>query len=207
MAERMRGKRWLVGAVVSLIVLGGAVSAGSAMGKKDSTPNAGDASSGGALDKHSTTVYGLTVEDSTGKVTGAFEIKDFSFGVENPTTIGSATGGAGAGKIKFNEFQIKRTTDKASPAFFKNCAVGAHYQSVTLEVRKVNDKNASDVRVLTMFTFGTGFTTKIDWSGPGDEGPEESITFVYGQLKVEYVGTDPADANAFAWDAISNREQ
>jgi hypothetical protein len=33
-------------------------------------------------------------------VTGG-EIKDFSFGVENPTTIGSATGGAGAGKIKF----------------------------------------------------------------------------------------------------------
>jgi hypothetical protein len=29
------------------------------------------------------------------------------FGVENPTTIGSATGGAGAGKIKFNEFQVK----------------------------------------------------------------------------------------------------
>jgi hypothetical protein len=29
----------------------------------------------------------------------AFEIKDFSFGVENPTTIGSATGGAGPGRI------------------------------------------------------------------------------------------------------------
>src|SRR5262249_44115972 len=48
----------------------------------------------------------------TGK-NGAFEIKDFSFGVENPTTIGSATGG-GAGKIKFNEFTIKKTTDQAS---------------------------------------------------------------------------------------------
>lgn len=34
------------------------------------------------------------------EVRGGFEIKDFSFGVENPTTIGSATGGAGAGKIK-----------------------------------------------------------------------------------------------------------
>jgi hypothetical protein len=32
----------------------------------------------------------------------AFEIKDFSFSVENPTTIGSATGGAGAGKVEFN---------------------------------------------------------------------------------------------------------
>jgi hypothetical protein len=42
----------------------------------------------------------------------AFEIKDFSFGVENPTTIGSATGGAGTGKARFNEFTIKRTIDK-----------------------------------------------------------------------------------------------
>ncbi len=33
-----------------------------------------------------------------------FEINDFSFGVENPTTIGSAAGGAGAGKVKFSEF-------------------------------------------------------------------------------------------------------
>jgi hypothetical protein len=30
------------------------------------------------------------------------EIGSFSFGVENPTSIESATGGAGAGKIKFN---------------------------------------------------------------------------------------------------------
>ncbi len=36
------------------------------------------------------------------------------------------------------------------------------------------------------FHFGTVFTTKIDWSGPGDEGPEESITFVYGKLGVHY---------------------
>src|SRR5882672_4329811 len=66
----------------------------------------------------------------------AFEIKDFSFGAENPTTIGSATGGAGAGKIKFNEFTIKKTTDQASPLFFRNCAAGAHYKKVTLAVRK-----------------------------------------------------------------------
>ena len=34
------------------------------------------------------------------------------------------------------------------------------------------------------------FTTKIDWSGPGDEGPEESITFVYGKLGTMF--TPPA---------------
>jgi hypothetical protein len=47
----------------------------------------------------------------------AFEIKDFSFDVENPTTIGSATGGAGAGKTKFNEFSIGKKVDSGPPVF------------------------------------------------------------------------------------------
>jgi type VI secretion system secreted protein Hcp len=66
----------------------------------------------------------------------AFEIKDFSFGVENPTTIGSATGGAGAGKVTFSELTIKKTTDSASPVFFKNLVSGNHYKQVTLTMRK-----------------------------------------------------------------------
>ena len=37
---------------------------------------------------------------------------------DGATTIASVTGGAGAGKIKFNEFTIKKTTDKASSTFF-----------------------------------------------------------------------------------------
>lgn len=90
--------------------------------------------------------YFLKVEGLAGTSTDVqhkdeFEIKDFSFGVENPTTIGSATGGAGAGKIKFNEFTITKTTDKASPLFFKNCCAGAHYKKVTLTARKAGGEN------------------------------------------------------------------
>jgi type VI secretion system secreted protein Hcp len=116
----------------------------------------------------------------------AFEIKNFSFGVENPTTIGSATGGAGAGKIKFNDFTIKRTTDSASPLFFQKCATGEHIPKVTLTMRKAGGDPSSAGTPFLTFTFGTVFTSKIDWSGPGDEGPEESITFVYGDLAVDY---------------------
>src|SRR5262249_27608195 len=122
----------------------------------------------------------------TGK-NGAFEIKDFSFGVENPTTIGSATGGAGAGKIKFNEFTIKKTSDKASPAFFRNCVAGAHYKTVTLEMRKAGGDPTSAGKPSLRFKFDTVFPTKIDWSGPGDEGPEESITFVFEKLEAHVV--------------------
>src|SRR5262245_490246 len=126
-------------------------------------------------------------KDATYKPKAAFEIKDFSFGVENPTTIGSATGGAGAGKIKFNEFTIKKTSDKASPAFFRNCVAGAHYKTVTLEMRKAGGDPTSAGKPFLQFKFDTVFTTKIDWSAPGDDVPEESITFVYGKLEAHIV--------------------
>ena len=38
----------------------------------------------------------------------SFEIKDFSFGVENPTTVGSASGGAGAGKVGLSGISVTR---------------------------------------------------------------------------------------------------
>jgi hypothetical protein len=49
---------------------------------------------------------------------GHIEIKDFSFGVENPRDIGSSTGGAGAGKVRFNQFQVTH----AHPVLCKRCA-------------------------------------------------------------------------------------
>jgi len=140
----------------------------------------------------------------------AFEIKDFSFGVENATTIGSATGGAGSGKIKFNEFQIKKLTDKASPLFFKNCCVGAHYKTVFVEMRKSGGSADVAGKAFLRFKFDTVFTTKIDWTGPGDEGPEESITFVYGKLGVKYWAQAatglPADQAFSGWDQVLNKD-
>src|SRR5262249_33750958 len=124
--------------------------------------------------------------DKTYSANKAFEIKDFSFSVENPSTIGSATSGAGAGKAKFNEFEITKTTDSASPTFFKNCVAGVHYGKVTLAMRKAGGDPSSAGKEFLRYTFGTVFTTGIDWSGPGDEGPEEKIKFVYGVLQVEY---------------------
>ena len=140
---------------------------------------------------------------SVGSVPEAFEIKDFSFGVENPTTIGSATGGAGAGKIKFNEFTIKKTSDQSSPAFFKNCCAGAHYKTVTVSMRKT-DREAAGKEFLR-FKFDTVFTTKIDWSGPGDEGPEESITFIYGKLGIRYTPEPGSKPVAAGWDQVTNK--
>jgi type VI secretion system secreted protein Hcp len=138
-----------------------------------------------ATEPDSQAMGSITFDDGS-----SFEIKNFSLGVENETAIGSATGGAGAGKIKFNEFTIKKTSDQASPAFFQNCAEGAHYKQVTITMRKSGgDQSALDESFVS-FSFETVVTAKINWSGGGDEGPEESITFVYGKLGVKAAGPD-----------------
>jgi type VI secretion system Hcp family effector len=139
---------------------------------------------------------------------GAFEIKDFNFGVENPTTIGSASKGAGSGKVKFNEFVIKKTTDQASPTFFKNCCIGSHYATVTIEMRKAGGTAGAAGTPYLRFKFGTVFTTKITWSGPGEEAPEEEITFVYGQFGVQYLQQTETGAKGATpmagWDQVQN---
>jgi type VI secretion system secreted protein Hcp len=129
-------------------------------------------------------VAGESQDKTYGKT--AFEIKDFEIGVENPTTIGSATGGAGAGKVKFNEFQVKKNLDTASPVLFQNCAAGQHYDHAILYCRKAGTSPTGSGKAYLTFVFTTVFTTKVEWSGPGDEGPEETITFVYGTMQVKY---------------------
>jgi type VI secretion system secreted protein Hcp len=126
-------------------------------------------------------------QDSTFSAHKAFEIKSFKFDIENKTSLGSATSGAGGGKVQFNQFTIEKNTDSATPIFFKNCALGAHYKKAFLAIRKSGGDQAAAGKPYLVFTFGLVYTTKIDWGGPGDDfGPTENITFAYGALKIEY---------------------
>jgi type VI secretion system Hcp family effector len=146
----------------------------------------------------------ITFESVTGgSAPAAFAIKDFAFGAESSTTIGTATGGAAVGKVKFNEFTIKKTTDQSSPVFFKNCCLGAHYKTVSVSMRQVGPDGVS--KEFLRFRFETVFTTRIDWAGPGDEGPEESITFVYGKLGIRFTPEGGLKPVASGWDQVTNK--
>src|SRR6478735_487243 len=67
---------------------------------------------------------------------GYIEIKSFRYGVENPTTIGSQTGGAGVGKAKFNELEIEKNLDSTSPQIFQALAQGQHFNGIEIVTRK-----------------------------------------------------------------------
>lgn len=105
------------------------------------------------------------------------------FTVENPTTIGSSGGGAGAGKVKFGEFTVTKTLDTASPGFFKNAAnlqtnlgtctiegdpdrplvIGAVYSSLTLSNTLISGYKLSSDGTTETFTLNF---TKIIQSNP-----------------------------------------
>jgi hypothetical protein len=73
-------------------------------------------------DAHETTVGGAAEVQGYGAPTimgGMFEIKDFSFDIEQTLNIGSQSTGAGAGKARFNPFSITRNIDVASPNLFR----------------------------------------------------------------------------------------
>ncbi|MHB8577417.1 MAG: Hcp family type VI secretion system effector [Dehalococcoidia bacterium] len=141
---------------------------------------------------------------------GAVEIKEFSFGVENPATIGSV-GGSGSGKAKLDQFVIKKFVDNTSPQLFNIAAVGAHFKSATLFIRKARSSAHQITPDYLTFTFSLVFVSSIDWSGSsGDDTPQESVTFTYGALKIAYRKQDKSGVlgtpNTFDWSQITNSQ-
>jgi type VI secretion system secreted protein Hcp len=132
-------------------------------------------------------------------------LSSFDFSAENPTTIGSASGGAGAGKAKFNELAITKKVDKSSPGLFAALATGGHFGSVQLYLRR----SGADGKPYLAYEFQLVSVTKVDWTGSdGDDAPSEAVTFVYGALQVAYKTQNPdgslGSATKTSWSQVTN---
>lgn len=133
----------------------------------------------------------------------AIVVDSFSWGPSSPTTIGSATGGAGAGKVAFNEFKITKKVDRASPLLFRQMATGSHYKTVVLTLRKAGEKEP-----YMTYTMDTVFVTKINYGGGSPEVANEEVTFVLGKVVVQSTDRNAdgtlAPAVQYGWDQVLN---
>lgn len=113
-------------------------------------------------------------------------IYGFGFGVTNITD--PAGGGGGAGKANFGDISVTRTSDAASPVFFKNCVAGVHYKSVKIEVRSAGGGGTSASFTLRDAQI-VGFT---------NANGTESVSFSYSQIEVA------AGGQVSCWNRVAN---
>ena len=197
----MRKLIWIAAALV-LIAIPAAIGL-VALRDDDSARRAGALVAPGS----STTAYQLQLTQAlTGQpeIREAIAVESFSWSPQSSTTIGTATGGAGAGKIAFNEFHIKKKVDRASPVLFRQMARGAHYKTAILTLRKPGEKEP-----YMTYTMDTAFINKIDYGAGSPEVANEEITFVFGRMSIQNVdrnadGTLAAPAVTYGWDQMTN---
>jgi type VI secretion system secreted protein Hcp len=126
-------------------------------------------------------------QDSAMKAKKAFELKHFDFGAENTINIGSASGGGGAGKATFKDFNVTKQTDNGSCALFTKLCTGKHISEGTIELRRSGGSEEESGATFMKFVFKLLMVKDITWSGDdGDDVPTEEVTFEYGAIVIEY---------------------
>lgn len=153
-------------------------------------------------------------QDAVFKPKKAFELLSFTIGAENNINIGSMSGGGGAGKATFKEFNITKKTDLGSPGFFQQLVVGRHFDEAVVELRRSGGSATESGATFMMFHFKHVMVQDMEWSGSdGDDVCEESITLVYGAMKVEYIpqksdgSMDTKNAMKAEWSRVRNTAQ
>jgi type VI secretion system secreted protein Hcp len=145
------------------------------------------------------------VGESTDKAhLNAIPVTSVSFGVENSTSIGSATGGAGAGKARFDALEITKNVDASTPYLFNLVGLGAHFPDAELSIRKSGA--SSDYLI---YRFKMVCVQQIKWSGGnGDDAPQETVSLAFGSMQVNYTPTSangkPAKSISQSWNQVTN---
>jgi type VI secretion system secreted protein Hcp len=163
-------------------------------------------------------VPGVKGESKDSKHRSEIEVSSYSFDVSNSAAMQHG-GGGGAGVVKFNSFHFTAPTSTATPALFRACCEGAHFDSVDFTIRKAGGEQQDYL----VFTFKLVFVTYwgqsygIQSSGApdalvnwGDADltaplPLDHFSFAYGALQIQYKEQQAdgtlAGVIKYGWDA------
>lgn len=139
-------------------------------------------------------IAGVEGEAMQSKNVGAIEIYSFSWGVSNPTTVGSSSAGLSAGKASVSSFNLMKKSDKTSPILFSACCKGTHYADATVSLSKATGDSGQEVFLEYKFT--DVMIESVQWSGStgGDDTPTESLSFAFAKVEIKYQAQDAKGA-------------
>ena len=132
-------------------------------------------------------IDGIPGESMDAQHQGWIELSDFSFGVENPTTIGSATGAARA-RNSTAPFKILKISDVASPALALALAPGKRIPGIVIEGTKPGGQVYLKIKLENVMVS----SFQMGGSAKGGSGlPTDSITLIYQKIEIEYLDATP----------------
>lgn len=126
-------------------------------------------------------IDGVPGDSMESKHMGWIEVSSAQLDEIRNSTIGSATGGAGAGKIRFNEFTIKKTSDKATPKLLEAAVKGKVFHEVVLHLRKAGGGQQEYLVIKLENVLVSSFRA----GGPGGAGPEESMSLSFSRATLQ----------------------
>jgi type VI secretion system secreted protein Hcp len=137
------------------------------------------------------------------------KIKSFAFDVENPTSVGAQSGGAGSGKAKLNQLSVTKDVDSTTPLMFQRLAMGQHFNGIEIVARRTGTAGTPAAANPTRYYFSLAFPTSQEQSGEaGDDVPSETLTFAYGAVAQKAFRLNPGGTtgtNVFGqWNQVLN---
>jgi type VI secretion system secreted protein Hcp len=91
-------------------------------------------------------VEGATGESKDSNHKGWTDIDSFTWGAKQPNSMASG-GGAGAGKVAFQDLIVIAKMDRCYPAMVKHCATGKHLGKVELSLCKAGGTQIEYARI------------------------------------------------------------
>jgi type VI secretion system secreted protein Hcp len=132
-------------------------------------------------------IDGVAGESLDDKHKGAIDVLSWSWGEANSGSI-VAGGGAGAGKVAFNDFSFTMNVSKATPALFQACANGQHFKEARLTGRQAGRAQAD---YLT-WTFSDVLVSSYQTGGSqGDDRPVENVGLTFTKAQLSYAPQKP----------------
>jgi type VI secretion system secreted protein Hcp len=128
---------------------------------------------------------GIKGESTDSKHKGDIEIESFQWGVGRG--IGSATGGAGAGKTSFQTFKITKTLDKSSPLLLGAATSGKHIKEADLLfAHKAGGKQTDYLEI----KLENVLISSVQDGGSAKGAPQENVTFSFQKAEEIYLGAN-----------------
>jgi type VI secretion system Hcp family effector len=160
----------------------------------------------------STTIYVkfTTPSAGAGAIVGEVNAKGFegtilvhatTLSVAQTLSIGSASAGAGAGKVTFNKANFTKDLDATTPVLFQALAAGAHWDFVDFLFTTADKTGKTSTYATCRLKFVA--LASLDWSAEQDV-PAENVGLEYGAM-IWSVATPSGGTKIGGWNRVLNK--